>query len=354
MRLFITLITALLISGCATTSAPTVQSAKWSPDLYYGEARKAQSSGDHKTAIKYFSELEIFYPYSPYAQLAPIETGYAYYKLKEFDTAVKEVERFINTYPNHENSDYAYYLKGLARSEQAHKTTDSDSAVSTAAIIDTDLARQAFSSFSTVIQKYPDSQYRDNSMQRMNTLRNQLARHELQAVKAKLATGDKEGALKLAKYISEQYPKTPAAAEAFEIITSASSTTISAGMTSQADTIKTEPQPIKQEQISKKIPREKWLLQQNPAHFTLQLIGTSSQNKLETYIRKHKLQDKAAYFHRRLEDRDWYSLLYGNYEQRDAAATTAKQLKKALGLERVWIRQLKDIQGSITKGQPSN
>ena len=353
MRLFILLTTALLISGCATTPAPTVLQTQWSPDLYYGEARKAQSSGDHKTAIKYFSELEIYYPHSPYSQLAPIETGYAYYKLKQFDTAVKEVERFINTYPDHDNIDYAYYLKGLARSEQAHKRTDLDTE-STETIINTDSARQAFSSFSTVIQKYPDSQYRDNSMQRMNTLRNQLARHELQAVKAKLATGDKEGALKLAKYISEQYPKTPAAAEAFEIITSASSTTISPGMTSQAATIKTESHPIKQEQINKKTPREEWLLQQNPTHFTLQLIGTSSQDKLESYVRKHKLQDKAAYFHRTLNNKDWYSLLYGNYSQRDAATTTAKQLKNALGLEKIWIRQFKDIQASITQSQSNH
>jgi len=353
MRLIITLITAFFASACATMPSPTTEQAKWSPELYYGEARKAQSSGDHKTAIKYFSELEIHYPFSPYAQLAPIEIGYAHYKLKEFDTAVSQVERFTSNNPDHDNIDYAYYLKGLARSEQAQIRTGSNNG-DTEATINTELARQAFSSFSSVIQKYPESQYRDNSMQRMSTLRNQLARHELQAVKSKLKNGDKEGALQLAKYISEQYPKTEAAAEAFEIITSASSTAISADMARQSATAMTDLQSIKQGQNSKNIAREEWLLQQNPAHFTLQLISTSSQNNLENYIKEHKLQDKAAYFHRMLEGGDWYSLLYGNYSHRDAAAAATKQLKPSLGLEKIWIRQFKNVQESILESLPDN
>ncbi len=345
MRLFITLITALFISGCATTPAPAIQQSSWSPDRYYSEARKAQSSGEHETAIKYFSELEIYYPFSPYSQLAPIETGYAHYKLKQFDTSVKEVERFINTYPNHENIDYAYYLKGLARSEQAQIEASPDI---TTANFDTDLARQAFNSFSRVVQKHPDSQYRDNSLQRMNTLRNQLARRELQAVKTKLNNGDKKDAFLLAKYISEQYPKTPAAAEAFELISRASSTIISSNVTA---TPEAKPKSIKQSHAIKEIQREEWLLKQEPTHFTLQLIGTGNQDKLVSYISKHKLKAKAAYFHRSLNNKDWYSLLYGNYKQRDVADTTAERLKKALGLKKIWIRQFKDVQASIIENQ---
>ncbi len=353
MRLIITLITALLISACTTMPSPTAQQAKWSPELYYGEARKAQASGNHKTAIKYFSELEIHYPFSPYAQLAPIETGYAHYKLKDFDAATREVERFISTYPDHDNSDYAYYLKGLAKSEQARIKTGLD-AETTETTINTDHARQAFNSFSTVIQKYPDSQYRDNAMQRMNTLRNQLARHELQAVKTKLKNGDNTGALQLAKYISEQYPKTPAAAEAFEIITSASSTTVSSGMSRQAIMAAAEPQPVKQTPTNNETQYETWLLQQNPAHFTVQLIGTSNQRNLETYIKTHQLQDKAFYFRHQFNKKEWYSLLYGNYSKRADAETIAMRLKNGLALNKVWIRQFKDVQLLIAQRKSDN
>ena len=352
MRLFISLITALLVSGCVTTPTATIQQGSWTPERHYSEARKAQSSGDYKAAIKHFGELEVIYPHSPYSQLVPIETGYAYYKLKQFDTAVNEVERFINTYPEHNNIDYAYYLKGLARSEQARGQTTSDS--QTTATINTDLARQAFNSFSTVIQKFPDSQYRDNALQRMNTLRKQLARHELQRVKTRLKSGAKEDAIKLAKYISEQYPNTPAAAEAFEIISRASSTLVSSNNSNSPATNKTEVQAARQSHPAKEAQREKWLLQQNPTHFTLQLIGTSSQDKLKAYIRQHKLEDQAAYFRRSLNNKDWYSLLYGNYTQRNAAATTAKQLKNRLKLENIWIRQFKDIQASINQNKHNN
>ncbi len=353
MRLLITLFSALLISGCATMPSPTAQQATWSPELYYSEARKAQASGDHKTAIKYFSELEIHYPFSPHAQLAPIETGYAHYKLKNFDVATREVERFINTYPDHDNIDYAYYLKGLARSEQAHIKTGLETGT-TKATFNTEHARQAFNSFSTIIQKYPDSQYRDNSMQRLSTLRNQLARHELKAVKTKLRDGDKDGALQLAKYISEQYPKTPAAAEAFEIITNASSTMVFSSRSSPAFMTAAESQPIKQAPSNNEIQYQAWLLQQNPTHFTVQLISTSNQERLETYIKTHQLKDKAAYFRHQFNNQDWYSLLYGNYSKRANAETTATQLKKGLSLNKVWIRQFKDIQLSIRQNQSDN
>ena len=350
MRLFTALITALLISGCTTMSSQPAQPAKWSPDLYYGEARKAQASGEYKTAIKYFSELEIHYPLSPYAQLAPIEMGYGHYKLKDFEATIREVGRFIHTYPNHDNIDYAHYLRGLARSDLALGKTASQP--TSADMLNTEQVRLAFIDFSTVVQKFPDSKYRDNAMQHMNTLRNQLARHELQTVKTKLAQGDSEGALQLAKYISEQYPQTQAAAEAFEIVTNASSTMISPDTASQTAMAAAEAQPIEQHAAGETIPRETWLLQQNPTHFTLQLIGTSSQDKLETYIKKHKLQDKSAYFHRTLNNKDWYSLLYGNYNQHDTAATQAKQLKQTLGLDRVWIRQFRDVQALIAQSLP--
>ena len=182
MRLFIVFVTAMLISGCSTMSSQPDEQAKWSPDLYYGEARKAQASGEHKAAIKYFSELEIHYPLSPYAQLAPIEIGYGHYKLKNFDATIQETERFIHTYPDHDNIDYAHYLKGLARNDQTQGKANSEA--QTAEAFNTELARLAFSDFSTVVQKFPDSKYRDNAMQHLNTLRNQLARHELQTAMA--------------------------------------------------------------------------------------------------------------------------------------------------------------------------
>lgn len=350
MRLLTALIITLVIGGCSTMPAQNAEQDKWSPEQYYTEARKAQASGDHKAALKYFGELEIFYPLSPYAQLAPVEIAYAHYKLENFDLAIKDSQRFISTYPDHANLDYAFYLRGLAQSglglgrstQSAEQTT----------ILDNNQAREAFKSFSTVMQRFPESRYRDSAQQRMTELRNLMAMNELQGVKAKLAAGEQEAALQMAKYISDQYPKTPAASQAFELVTQASSTTVTPQ--SKQETAAAAVQEAIPHTTTDAIHRETWLLQRDPLHFTLQLIGTSDRDKLENYIQKHKLTTDAAYYQRLLNGKEWYSLLYGNYDNKADARSTAATLKTKLGLENIWVRQFGDIQAQLAKTPTNN
>lgn len=337
------LILITLISGCASMTPQTQQvQASLSPEHYYGEARKAQAGGDHAGAIQAFKELEDRYPLSPYAQLAPLEIAYAQYKLGEYDAGAAQTERFITNHPEHANLDYAYYLKGLIRSAQG--TANPEAAPAQQAIVDPEHARQAFQSFSLLVQGFPDSGYRDNALQRMAQLRNLLARHELESVRQQLEQGQQQAAIRRAKYIAEQYPKTPAAREALELITSSASTTIS-GVEVMPVTA-----PITPTLAQESIHREEWLLQQNPRHFTLQIAGTSSQEGLQRYIEQHQLQDQSAYFRRMHNNKAWYSLLYGNYGSRDQAIDAAERLKTELGLDNIWIRRFNDVQASIMEG----
>lgn len=350
MRQLIALIIAMIISGCSSMAPQPEQQAKLTPDQYYSEARKAQASGDYDSAIKYSSELEEHYPLSPYTQLVPLETAFAHYKLEDYDAAVKDADRFISTHPQHANLDYAYYLKGLIRSAQGSGKSIEDPAQ--VVIVDPNYSRDAFKSFSILVKQFPDSKYRDNALQRMSELRNQMARHELQAVKTKLDEGDTEGAMHLAKYISEQYSNTPAATEALELIISASSTSIALA----APSIEVMPaaQPVAPSLASETMHREAWLLQQNPKHFTLQIASSSNKENLESYIRQHKLQNDTAYFRRKLDNKDWYSLLYGNYSNRAEAISAAEKVKTELGISDIWIRQYNEVQASIVQDRSGN
>ena len=93
--------------------------------------------------------------------------------------------------------------------------------------------------------------------------------------------------------------------------------------------------------------KDKWLLSQEPDHFTLQLFGTNKSSNADQFIEQHKLKDKAGYFHNRHKGGDWYSVVYGIYPDQAAAKKASQTLPASLKKIKPWIRRLDDIQASI-------
>ena len=109
---------ALLTSGCGwlqnlQSGAEIDETAGWSAQRLYTEAKNAMNDGSWATAVKYFERLEARYPFGRYAQQAQLEIAYAYHRDNEPASAVAACDRFIKLHPNHPNVDYAYYLKGI-------------------------------------------------------------------------------------------------------------------------------------------------------------------------------------------------------------------------------------------------
>ena len=67
---------------------------------------------------KKFTEAELLYPQSLWAPRSSLMSAYSYYKQSYYINAIEELERFIKIYPNHERTDYAYYLLGMCHYEQ--------------------------------------------------------------------------------------------------------------------------------------------------------------------------------------------------------------------------------------------
>ena len=89
------------------------ETAGWSAQKLYGEAKDAMNARSWDKAIKYLEKLEARYPYGRFAQQAQLDAAYVYWKNGERASAIAAADRFIKLYPNHPNVDYAYYLKGL-------------------------------------------------------------------------------------------------------------------------------------------------------------------------------------------------------------------------------------------------
>lgn len=215
--LAVSLLFALSLSGCGLLPEQVDETAGWSPNKIYSEAKDSLNSGAYDKAVKLFERLEARYPYGRYAQQAQLETAYAYYKQGEAVSAVAACDRFIRLQPNHPNVDYAYYLKGLANFN--------DDLGLLGNLVDQDLserdpraARDAFLAFKELVTRFPDSKYADDSTARMKYLVNALASHEVHVAKYYLKREAYVAAANRAKEVLKTYPEAPALEEALAIM----------------------------------------------------------------------------------------------------------------------------------------
>ena len=90
-----------------------------------------------------------------------------------------------------------------------------------------------------------------------------------------------------------------------------------------------------------------WIKQQDKNHFTLQLLGTHQKNTLPKYIKKHALKNDAATFKTQRNNKDWFTLIYGQYPTKAAAQQAVNQLPK--GVAKPWIRSFASILPALNK-----
>ena len=211
------LASALTLGGCGLLPEVKDETAGWSAQKLYAEAKDNLNSGNYTSAVKLFETLESRYPFGRYAQQAQLEVAYAYYKDNEPISAIAACDRFIKLHPNHPNVDYAYYLKGLANFNEDLGYFGN--------IINQDLserdpraARDAFLAFKEVVNRFPEGKYAADSQARMKYLVNALASNEVHVAKYYIKRGAWVAAANRAKEVLKTYPEAPALEEALAIM----------------------------------------------------------------------------------------------------------------------------------------
>ena len=84
----------------------------------YNEGLKEFNKGDIFFAVKKFNEVELLYPQSLWAPRSTLMAAYAYYSQLYYSDAIYELERFLDKYKNHPNTDYVLYLLALCHYNQ--------------------------------------------------------------------------------------------------------------------------------------------------------------------------------------------------------------------------------------------
>lgn len=207
----------LVLGGCGLLPEVQDETAGWSAQRLYSEAKDNLNSGNYERAVKLYETLEARYPFGRYAQQAQLEIAYAYYKDNEPVSAIAAADRFIKLHPNHPHVDYAYYLKGLVNFN--------DDLGYLGKLIDQDLSerdpramRDAFLAFKELVTRFPESKYAPDATARMKYLVNALANHEIHVAKYYLKREAWVAAANRAKEVLKTYPEAPAMEEALAIL----------------------------------------------------------------------------------------------------------------------------------------
>lgn len=211
----IPLLIVLFTLGCAST--PDDEFANMSAQELYNKAKASLDSGDYETSISTFEQLEARYPFGKFAQQAQLEIAYAYYKFDEPDSCISTADRFIRNNPGNPHIDYAYYLKGLANYTRGQELADR-LASRDPSDRDTRALRDAFNDFTQLVKKFPNSRYTPDATQRLIFLHNMLAKYEINVAEYYMKRGAYVAAADRAKYVIENYQRTPAAQDALKVL----------------------------------------------------------------------------------------------------------------------------------------
>ncbi len=220
LRQLSVLLMVALLAGCSSFGKEADVTRDWSPRRLYNSAKTALDGGEYEAAIEFYQKLESRFPFGQYAQQAQMEIVYAYYRFDEPASAIAAADRFIKLHPAHPNVDYVYYIKGLTSFNEGKGIIDrfiprDDSSR------DPGAARASFKVFARLVERFPNSRYAEDASKRLLYLRNNLSRHEVNVAEYYMKRGAYVAAVNRARYVVENYQKTPAMPDALVLMAKA-------------------------------------------------------------------------------------------------------------------------------------
>ncbi len=215
------LLLLLVLSGCALLDDKEDNPAKnWTVERLYTEAKTALKSGYYSKAVEYYEFLETRFPFGVYGQQSLLDLAYVYFKTEDYDASLSAADRFIRLYPQNPHVDYAYYLRGLVNFNRGKGITERFLPIDLSQR-DPNSAALAFQDFSDLLRRYPESRYVEDAQKRMVYLRNLLAAHEVHVANYYMRRGAYVAAANRARYVVENYSRTPAVPDALALLAKA-------------------------------------------------------------------------------------------------------------------------------------
>ena len=130
----------------------------------YDELKK----GDVIYAAKKFNEAELLYPQSYWAPKAALMAAYSWYSQSYYGDTIFEIERYLKTYPNHKNIDYAHFLLAMCYYETVVDEKR-----------DLEPLLKAKKQFKFIMNNYPNTDFAMDSKFKLDLIYDKLAGKEM-------------------------------------------------------------------------------------------------------------------------------------------------------------------------------
>lgn len=185
------LLAALLITSCASKAPKKVDN----PGNLYVEGVELAKKKKYGDAAERFIQIRENYPFDPFAIVAAVKLGDAYFDNKEYVLAAGVYDDFFNAHPEDENVPYV--LKRLG--ECYEKLSES---------IDRDQANtlKAIERFTYLKNRYPQNQYAKDADEHIKILTAKLAAREVYVGEFYYRTGKYNAATLRLEYFLNKYP----------------------------------------------------------------------------------------------------------------------------------------------------
>ncbi len=159
---------ALMTSGCSNTDADDLKVDNTPPDQLYNDGLAAMQKGQTSDAIKKFEDVDRLHPYSDLARKSILLQAYSNFQKNAFTDAITAAKRFITIYPKSDEVPYAYYLIAESYYKQMPDISR-----------DQEMTQKALDAYTDVLTKFPTSKYAEDSRQKAEAVRDQLAGKEM-------------------------------------------------------------------------------------------------------------------------------------------------------------------------------
>nr|WP_210009285.1 outer membrane protein assembly factor BamD [Neorhizobium galegae] len=180
------------------------------PETLYNQGLANMKAGNLAEAGRKFDAIDRQNPFTEWGRKALVMSTFTKYRLGRNDEAVATGNRYMNQYPQSQDSAYVQYLVGLAYSKQiADVTQDQRAAVRT------------IDAMNKVVTNYPTSEYVEDAQAKIRFARDQLAGKEMQIGRYYLERKEYLAAIQRFRNVVEQYPNTNQVEEALARLTEA-------------------------------------------------------------------------------------------------------------------------------------
>jgi len=179
-------------------------------DSLYNNALDSVYNGNPKEAASLFEEVDRQHPYSSWAVKAQIMAAWAYYEANDYPRALSTLERYIQLYPAHEDTEYAYYLRALCYYEQI-VGVERDAA----------MTKRSMDAFSELLRRFPDGVYAQDGQLKRDLASSNIAGKEMAVGRFYLKQGYISAAINRFQTVTDEYQTSNQVPEALYRLTAA-------------------------------------------------------------------------------------------------------------------------------------